>query len=139
MKLFWAATAGVLLLLSGCVVQKEPALDKSITSEQRQDEVPVSKQASISAVESHQKMTVNHSVRGNSVFIECIIPNFSFSSKHDRSYLTLYVDGKKVKQTNRAAFILKNMPIGKHALSLELFHQNGKSYGIKRDFSVTIK
>lgn len=47
-----------------------------------------------------RQLNVTHHVKGSNVYIECYIPNFSFSDKrgekvNGEGYLNLYIDGKK--------------------------------------------
>lgn len=92
------------------------------------------------------EMTVHHSVKGNDVYIECIIPGFSFvadgvkkTMKRGEGHLHLHVNGKKAMDVNQAAFILKGLPKGKHEIKLELVHNNQKPYGIDDTFTVHIQ
>ena len=50
---------------------------------------------------------MKHQVKGNDVYIECIVKDASF--RNNGTKLILYIDGKKTKEINNAAFIVKGL------------------------------
>lgn len=90
-----------------------------------------------------RSMIVHQHVKGQNVYVECIINNFSFSASEQnaqegKGYLQLYVDGKKSNVVSQAAFIIKNLPAGKHTIKLELMKNKTESYGISETFEVSV-
>ncbi|MBW8348658.1 hypothetical protein K0H71_04230 [Bacillus sp. IITD106] len=83
---------------------------------------------------------IRHIVEGRNVKIECIVSGVSFvSSDQNNGKIMLYVDGEKVGEYKTPAFIVKNLEPGTHRLKIEVVNQNNLSYGINRQFLVTIK
>ncbi|MFC3882701.1 hypothetical protein ACFOU2_04000 [Bacillus songklensis] len=92
---------------------------------------------------SNRSMIVHQHVRGNNVYVECIVNNFSFAetgqnTQDGKGYLQLYVDGKRMEPISQAAFIIKNLAPGKHTIQLELMKSSKKSYGLSKTFEVVI-
>jgi hypothetical protein len=90
-----------------------------------------------------RSMIVRQHVKGRNVYVECIINDFSFSASNrneqdGKGYLQLYVDGKKLNVVSQAAFIIKNLPVGKHTIKLELMKNQKESYGINETFEVSL-
>lgn len=90
-------------------------------------------------------MSVKHLVKGNDIYVECVISNFTFSKREGNKinqtgtgYLQLYLNGKKIDNIYTAAFIIKGLPAGKHLIKLELVHNDGTPYSIEEEFEVTI-
>ncbi|WP_017753602.1 hypothetical protein [Calidifontibacillus oryziterrae] len=90
-------------------------------------------------------MSVKEFVKGNDVFVECVISDFTFSkrdgtkkNKQGYGFLQLYLNGKKIDNIYTAAFIIKGLPIGKHQIKLELVNNDGTPYGIEHNFEVEI-
>lgn len=82
---------------------------------------------------------VNYFVKGNSVFVECYIKDYSFSNHNQKHQTTVYVymDDKKVKAVNTAAFIIKDIPVGPHQMRL-VIHNTGKKVDLIKQFKVHI-
>ncbi|HWO95111.1 MAG TPA: hypothetical protein VNM45_01910 [Bacillus sp. (in: firmicutes)] len=90
-----------------------------------------------------RSMVVHQHVKGRSVYVECIINDFSFSaSEHNeqdgKGYVQIYVDGKKLNVVSQAAFIIKNLPAGKHTIKLEVMKNKNESYGLSETFDVSV-
>lgn len=90
-------------------------------------------------------ISVKHQVKGNDIYVECVISNFNFSTRDDKKlnkngygYLQLYLNGKKIDNIYTAAFIIKGLPVGKHQIKLELVHNDSTPYGVAKEFEVTI-
>ncbi|MFD2443397.1 hypothetical protein ACFSO7_05295 [Bacillus sp. CGMCC 1.16607] len=85
---------------------------------------------------------VNHFIRGNDVFIECRISNFSFRNSEKNGNQTgkmlVFIDGKKKQEYSAAAFILKDLSKGNHRISLQIVDGNGQKTSLKKEFMVTI-
>jgi hypothetical protein len=81
-------------------------------------------------------------VKGNDVYIECFISNFSFrkeDKKGNRSgKMLVYVDGKKYNQYSSAAFIVKDLTTGNHRITLQLVDSNGQKTAMKRELVISI-
>lgn len=90
-----------------------------------------------------RQLNVTHHVKGSNVYIECYIPNFSFSDKrgekvNGEGYLNLYIDGKKTDEIHTAAFIIKGLDKGTHTIYIEVLHNDSSRYHLKKTWNVTI-
>lgn len=95
-------------------------------------------QADLSAIK------INHKVKERDVFVECIVPGFSFKAdngnrKEGEGHIHVYLNGNKFKDVTRAAFILKDLPKGKHEISLKFVHNDNTPYRYSKSFSVNIE
>jgi hypothetical protein len=81
-------------------------------------------------------------VRGNNVFIECMITNFSFRerdhSQDNSGKMLVLIDGKRYKEYSTAAFIIKDLESGHHRITLQIVNQNGHLTSLKREIVVVI-
>lgn len=132
----WVLLICTCFLLNGC--------NSNINQEQLQI-VPLKNQIlalEVSSQIKNQKMMIREKVEGGNVYVECVISDFDFSKRgEDQSgdgFLNLYLNGKKVDEIYTAAFVIKGLPTGKHHIKLELVHNDGSSYGIEKDFEVTV-
>jgi hypothetical protein len=98
--------------------------------------------AAVSA--SERTLTVHHTVKSNNVYIECLVPNFSFKNPKERKlkdgegYIKVFVNGTHVTDIHQAAFIVRGLPVGNHKIKLEIVHNENKSYGLSEEFTVEI-
>jgi hypothetical protein len=85
---------------------------------------------------------VQSKTNGKDVFVECILSGISFrQSDHNGQKvgkLVIWVDGKRTKEVNAAAFIIKGLPPGNHEVKLEVVDLDNKSYGLTSEFLVNI-
>lgn len=85
---------------------------------------------------------VQHTTKGNNVFIECILTGISFRnpdhSKQKTGKLLVWIDGKRNQEVASAAFIIKGLPPGNHKVKLEVVDLNNKPYGLTKEFLVNI-
>ena len=93
--------------------------------------------------EQKQTLFVKHHVKGNNVFVECIVDQFTFTKgkhpkKNGQGRIHVYVNGKKVSEMTTAAFVIRGLPAGKHSIRLELVHNDASRYHISHEFTVTI-
>ncbi len=100
----------------------------------------------ITQKENIKATKINHHIKGQDVYIESIVPNFTFISngerkkaKHGEGHIHVYLNGKKVKEANRPAFILKDLPKGKHDITLKFVHNDESSYKYEETIRVIIK
>jgi hypothetical protein len=86
--------------------------------------------------------TVQHHVKGNNIFVECILTGISFRQSDMTSQkvgkLIVSIDGKKSQEVVSAAFILKNLESGQHKVKLEVVSLNNEPYGLMKEFLVNI-
>lgn len=88
-------------------------------------------------------MQVHHFVKGNKVYIECIVtPNFQFmkgtTKKEGQGYLEVYNNGKKLDEFTSGAFILTNLPKGKNKIDVMLKYNDKSDYGLVKSFTVEL-
>lgn len=92
--------------------------------------------------ENNPSLYVQSRTKGNNVFVECILSGISFrqSDQHDRKVgkLVIWLDGKRTKEVNSAAFIIKGLPPGEHTVKLEVVDLKNVPYGITKEFLVNI-
>lgn len=85
---------------------------------------------------------VQSKTNGKDVFVECILSGISFRQSDHKGQkvgkLVIWVDGKRTKEVNAAAFIIKGLPPGQHEVKLEVVDLNNKSYGLTSEFLVNI-
>jgi hypothetical protein len=119
----------LLLILSGC--KQDIPKPKTIN-------VHASEKSYISHVK--QEATIRHFVRGNNLFVECFVPNVSFSglNKGELGKIVVYVDGKLKGEYHTAAFIMKDLSSGIHYVKVDIVRPNNKSFGLSKKFYVTI-
>jgi hypothetical protein len=81
-------------------------------------------------------------VKGNDVFIECRVSNFSFrdsgNKRESTGKLLVFLNGKKYNEFSTAAFILKDLKGGNHRITLQIVNQNGHFTSLKRELLVNI-
>jgi hypothetical protein len=92
--------------------------------------------------EETPSLTVQSRTKGNNVFVECILSGISFrqSEQNDRKVgkLVIWLDGKRTKEVNSAAFIIKGLPPGEHSVKLEVVDLKNVPYGVTKEFLVNI-
>jgi hypothetical protein len=92
--------------------------------------------------EATPSLTVQSRTKGNNVFVECILSGISFrqSEQNDRKVgkLVIWLDGKRTKEVNSAAFIIKGLPPGEHSVKLEVVDLKNVPYGVTKEFLVNI-
>ena len=85
---------------------------------------------------------VQSKTNGKDVFVECILSGISFRQSDQNSQkvgkLVIWVDGKRTREVNAAAFIIKGLPPGEHEVKLEVVDLHNKSYGLTSEFLVNI-
>jgi hypothetical protein len=81
---------------------------------------------------------VKHLVKGNDIFVECVAANFPFQKGKNGGHINVYLNGQKINEVYTAAFMLRGVPTGKHAIRLELVYNDGKITGMSHEFTVTI-
>ncbi|MCX8002416.1 MAG: hypothetical protein N2661_07555 [Anoxybacillus mongoliensis] len=97
----------------------------------------------VAFAEQKQALFVKHHVKGNNVFVECIVDQFTFTKgthpkKDGQGRIHIYVNGKRVSETTTAAFVIRGLPVGKHTIRLELVHNDASKYNVSHEFTVTI-
>jgi hypothetical protein len=79
-------------------------------------------------------------VKGNSVFVECYLKDYSFSKGNPKQLATVSVsiDDQKQDELRTAAFILKDVPNGMHKIRLEILNRSGQKTGLIKEIEVHI-
>ena len=79
-------------------------------------------------------------VKGNSVYVECYLNDYSFSGGHSKQLATVSVliDDQKEINKHTAAFILKDLPHGPHKIRLEILNDSGQKTGLNKEIEVHI-
>jgi hypothetical protein len=89
-------------------------------------------------------MAVHHQVKDQKVYVECIVtPNFHFTEKkkakkHGEGQLYVYLNDQKIDAFTQGAFILKDLPKGKHTVMIKLMHNDQSEYGLSESFDIEI-
>ncbi|MDR7076407.1 hypothetical protein J2Y03_001410 [Neobacillus niacini] len=85
---------------------------------------------------------VQSKVKSNNVFVECILTGISFRESDQKvqkvGKVIIWLDGKRTQEVNTAAFIIKNLPPGRHEVKLEVVDLKNVSYGLTNEFLVNI-
>lgn len=97
----------------------------------------------VTSIQNQRSLDVKHQIKGNDVYVECIVTNFTFTKGKEKNvdgegHIELYLNGQKVDEIATAAFIIKGLPSGKHTIKLELVHNDSLKYNINKDFDVSI-
>lgn len=89
---------------------------------------------------SDQDFLVKTFVKGNDVYVECYMKKYRFSQTNDKEWVTIMVslDGKKHSEQSTAAFIVKQVPNGKHKIKLDIFNKDRERIGLTKEFEVHI-
>lgn len=90
--------------------------------------------------QGREPFMVQHHVKGDNVFVECMIPNISFrEDSKNKGKIILMIDGKKREEIHTAAFIIKGLGRGTHQISLEVVTPNNEPYHLKKEFAVSVQ
>ncbi len=85
---------------------------------------------------------VQSKIKDNNVFVECILSGISFRESEQKNQkigkLVIWLDGKREKEVNTAAFIIKGLKPGNHEVKLEVVDLNNVPYGLTKEFLVNI-
>lgn len=93
------------------------------------------------STKNHQSASIRHIVQGANVFIECMVPNITFSGANknaERGKIKVYVDGHLKGEYYTAAFVMKGFSKGVHHVKIDIVKLNNKSHGLSKDFYITI-
>ena len=93
-------------------------------------------QASVKGLPNVDPFFISHQVKGNDVYVECRVKDISF--RNDGATMILSVDGKKTKEINQPAFIIKDLQKGTHQIKLEIIKQNESIAASTKEFKVII-
>ncbi len=90
--------------------------------------------------QSSEPFKVQHHIRGNSVFVECMLPAITFrdDSEQKQGKIILYINGVKKEEVTTAAFIIKGLEKGTHRVKLEVVTPNDEPYQLEKEFTVSI-
>lgn len=97
-------------------------------------------QAASSKINSDDSFEVKHFIKGNALYVECFLKDFSFTplSKEQGAFIRMSLDGREFDDYHRAAFVAKAIPFGKHEVNLEIYDENGKPPGLEKKIIVEI-
>ncbi|KWW11575.1 MULTISPECIES: hypothetical protein [Peribacillus] len=89
---------------------------------------------------SDEDFRVKTFVKGNAVYVECYLKNYGFSNENGENAATVsvYIDNDKKVDMKTAAFIVKDVPSGRHKMKLEILNGSGKKTGLQKEFEVHI-
>ncbi|WP_400247024.1 hypothetical protein AB3U99_09205 [Niallia sp. JL1B1071] len=129
------------LLLAGCgddvpdpevKTNKEAATHSSIPT-------TADVQASFSNT-ANEGFDVHHIVKGNKVFVECKVKDYSFreDSTGKLGKIVLEINGEQ-KEYSSAAFVIEGLKAGKHTMTLSVIDVASKTTKFKKSFQVMIK
>ncbi len=74
--------------------------------------------------------SLQYKVENGHVYVECIVPDFSLARKEKNGdgYLLVKWNGEKVAHMNKAAFMMKEVPKGKHTIEvLPVYYSGSKA------------
>ncbi|MFK2824887.1 hypothetical protein QYG89_04215 [Bacillus sp. B190/17] len=91
---------------------------------------------------TEKNWTVKHLLRGNSVFVELVVPGVSFSNhgtkSQEKGQIAVYVNGKHYHTYHTAAFIVKGLNSGQHRIDIKLTDEKHRPLGYEKSFTVSI-
>ncbi len=88
-----------------------------------------------------EKMVIRHLVQGKQMYVECVVPNVTFTEKKNGSKkgkVIVTIDGKRFKEYYTAAFVVKNLKQGVHHVKIDIVGRDNENLGLKKQFYVTI-
>lgn len=134
----WLFTLVTLLLIATACGNKIPEPENNSNKKDFLDNQTAS--AASLRPNGDEDFEVRYYSRGNSLYVDCFLKDFAFSSKakKQRAQVRFYLDGKKINDYKTAAFIVKGIPEGQHHIKLEILHENGKPAGLGKNFTVNI-
>ncbi|MGZ0053039.1 hypothetical protein [Brevibacillus gelatini] len=103
----------------------------------------------VEQAEAHQEeptLKVTYLLEQDDLQLKLAVTNFQFSlenmgkeNKHGEGHVHLYLDGKKIAKVFEPTYVVKDIPSGKHEITVELAHNNHESYGVSERFSIEVK
>lgn len=91
-------------------------------------------------------LEVKHTLQQDDLHLQLTVQHFSFSlenmgkeNKAGEGHVHLYLDGKKVAKVFEPTYVLKDIPPGKHEVTVELAHNNHESYGVQQKLQIEVK
>lgn len=101
--------------------------------------------SSVSAVAPTPELEVKHTVKGNKLYLVFQLKHFELSSDkvggkpvYGEGHINLYIDGSKVAQIYKSAYVYPSLTQGKHDIRIELAHHDQETYGITEEFTVDV-
>ncbi|MEK5380154.1 hypothetical protein [Niallia sp. FSL W8-0635] len=95
--------------------------------------------AAVQASSENAGFYVHHIVKGNKVFIECKVKDYSFreDSNGNLGKIVLEMNGEK-KEYSSAAFVIEGLKAGKHTMTLSVIDVASKMPKYKKSFQVIV-
>ncbi|MEW9050347.1 MAG: hypothetical protein AB2392_04270 [Neobacillus sp.] len=83
---------------------------------------------------------VQYETKNKDLLVQCILTGISFRETSGKKLgkLIVSVDGEKIQEATAAAFIVKNLPVGEHKVTLDVVDLNDKPFGLTKEFMVNI-
>ncbi|MDQ0215214.1 PBP1b-binding outer membrane lipoprotein LpoB [Oikeobacillus pervagus] len=120
----------LLFMVTGCKQQyPEPESQKDVPK------------VDAAIVNGQNSLNVRHTIQGNQIFIECIVPHITFTNGkkgHQRGKIVVSIDGKRYKEYNTAAFIIKGVDKGPHHIKIDVLTYRNQPLGLSKEFYMTI-
>lgn len=131
----------VVALISVCLLN---ACHKDIPDPEVKKEISIEPMHTIRAendvvvlrMRSEHSFSVQHHVKEKNIYVECLIPDISFTNRN--TSLIVSVDGKEKNVVTTAAFIIKGLSSGTHQVDLQVVENNQKRDDMKKNFEVII-
>lgn len=131
----------VVALISVCLLN---ACQKDIPDPEVKKEISIEPMHTIRAenevvvlrMRSEHSFSVQHHVKEKNVYVECLIPDISFTNRN--TSLIVSVDGNEKNVVTTAAFIIKGLSSGTHQVDLQVVENNQKRDDMKKNFEVII-
>lgn len=112
-------------------------------TENQEDLVPVSDPIIVTFQQLNEKdWSVQYFVGNGHLYLECVVPAVSFTTTggHPKNgKVVVSVDGKKIAEYKRAAFIVKNIPKGKREITIEVVDLHNQPYGLRKTFTIDMR
>jgi hypothetical protein len=125
----------MLLIYAACSHISQPLLQTIGLSPNSQ----AAAQAGITEINSDD-FKIHYYLKGSSIYAEVYMKNYSFSASGEKKQaeVAVYIDEKKVRDMKTAAFIIKDIPSGKHKIKMEVVDMAHLSTGLSKEFFVHI-
>jgi hypothetical protein len=107
--------------------------------------VPIQSTGIITVENKESKLTMEHEIRGKSVFIECFVNQFHFTKEkvgtlhqEGEGHIRLYINDEHVDTLYEPAFIINDLPSGEYEIKVVIVKNDRSPYELEETILVTI-
>lgn len=118
----------------------EPEINvKPLKNSTLQNEISVFNNFAVSS--NQDPFAVHYHVEGNTVFVQCVVRDFSFRKDSEQSKqgkIAIYVNDIRTDTVESATFVLKGLPRGTNKVKLAVVNEDDIPYGLEKQFYIVI-